>query len=95
MNIKAIALAAVVGLSTITAAEARPTHVVCDHSNKGTEFCFRPIGRTGVTITVVNKYDRTGYIAVGDCATGQYRWRSNVGFTRNQIGHFFREVCNY
>ena len=95
-NFKAIALAATVAITGFvgTAAEARPTRIECDMIPNGTEYCFAPIGRTGVRININNQYDRTGFIAVGDCATGQYRWRANDGYTKAQIGEIFDIACS-
>ena len=96
MNFKSIAISALaVAATTFTGvAEARPAYTVCDSFSNGNEICVEPVGRYGVEVTINNPYTRTGFIAVKNCATGEYRWRLNDGYSQATIANSLRIACN-
>ena len=91
----AIAAAALISASlvTSTSAAARPNRIIGWTSNDGTEYYVKPIGSSSVELTVFDQYNDTGFIAVRDCSSGQYRWRANDGYTKNQIAAMTRVAC--
>ena len=99
MNIKALLLSSVVGLTSIftgvSEAEARPTGVVNFTTSQGTEVYFKPVGYSGVHVLVDNKFSSTGFIGNMDCSTGRYQWRSNDGYTQDEIRRILKTACNY
>ncbi len=75
------------------AAEARPTRAFCGQTNDGTEYCVKPVGSTAVQSTLDNKFDRTGFTANMDCATGKLQWRNNDGYTEAQMRDWMTFAC--
>ena len=75
-------------------AEARPGRTYCNTLDDGTEFCVAPAGRNGVHVSVDNKWDKTGFIAHGNCNTGEVQWRANDGWANKNIVETVRYICN-
>lgn len=88
------ATALVAATALITPAEARPNRTYCNTLDDGTEFCVAPAGRNGVHVTVDNKWDNTGFIAHGNCSTGDVQWRSNTGWMNKNIVSTVQYICN-
>ena len=88
------ATALVAATALITPAEARPNSTYCNTLDDGTEFCVAPVGRHSVSVTVDNKWDDTGFIAHGNCATGEVQWRANTGWMNKNIVDTVHYICN-
>ena len=97
MNIKSIALSALVAVSALVPAsvEARPSRVDCGMLDGGYEVCHKPVGSRSIELVVVNEYNNTGFIAIRNCATGEVSWRANDGFTKQEIFDLTRATCNW
>ena len=99
MNIKSILLSSTLALTTIisgiSSVEARPNRLVTHTSSNGTFVSFKPVGYSGVEVLVDNQYSSTGFIGNMNCSNGQYQWRSNTGYSENQIKGLLIEVCRF
>ena len=89
----AVATTTVAFASTVVPAEARPPRAMCRDNSTGWRVCVEPKGRNGVEVTVNNSYLQSGFIAIKDCSTGYYRWRSNDGWTKQEIDEVLLAVC--
>ena len=93
----AIAAPAIISTSLFTAtpADAHPSRTVSWTGDTGTDYAVTPVGSNNIELIVNDKYNSTGYVAVRNCGTGQYRWKSNDGFSENQIKNMTRLACNW
>ena len=87
--------AVILGSTVLSAmpAEARPNHFINHQSSDGTYISAKPVGYNGVEILVDNEYTSTGFILTANCSTGDFRWRSNTGYTEARMAGFVRDIC--
>ena len=94
-----VLLSSVVGLSSVFGmvgeAEARPSRLINFTTNAGTSVWFEPVGYNGVKVLVNNEFSQTGFIGNMDCSSGRYQWKSNDGYTKNQIRSILTDACNF
>jgi hypothetical protein len=96
MKLLTLAATALIAATTLFVPEAgaRPNRTYCNALDDGTEFCVAPVGRIDVHVTVDNKRDGTGFMAHGDCTTGDVQWKNNEGWTNENIIETVRFLCN-
>ena len=80
-------------IATASPVEARPNRTITWQGDTSADYRVDPVGSDSIELVANNEYNSTGFIAVRNCKTGDYRWRANTGYSKKSIMNNTRIAC--